>query len=107
MTGYTMTKIQHMVLFDFKDDTSQETIDHIFSELADLKTLCPGVLHYAGGEYSSPEGLNGSFSHGFIMTFDSEESRNHYLPHPEHERVKALIIPHLDNVVAFDCKDNS
>ena len=102
-----MTKIQHMVLFHFKDETSQQTIDQLVAELEALKTLCPGVLHYAGGEYSSPEGLNGSFSHGFMMTFDSEENRNIYLPHPEHERVKALIIPHLVNVVAFDCMDHS
>ena len=35
------------------------------------------------------------------------QSRDIYLPHPEHERVKALIVPHLENVVAFDCEDDS
>jgi hypothetical protein len=36
------------------------------------------------------------------MTFDSVESRDAYLPHPEHERVKSAILPHVDGVVAFD-----
>ncbi len=102
-----MSKIQHMVLFDFKEDTTDATIESIFEELAALQSLCPGILHFAGGKYSSPEGMNGAFTHGFLMTFDSAENRDVYLPHPEHERVKALIIPHLENVIAFDCEDDS
>lgn len=102
-----MPKIQHMVLFQFKEGTSLETIENIFSELSSLKDLCPGILHYAGGPYSSPEGMNGPFTHGFLMTFDSPENRDIYLPHPEHERVKSLIIPHLESVIAFDCEDHS
>ncbi len=102
-----MTKIQHMVLFDFKPDTTESTINGIFEELAGLQSLCPGITHFAGGAYSSPEGMNGSFTHGFLMTFDCAENRDIYLPHPEHERVKALIVPHLENVIAFDCEDES
>ena len=102
-----MPKIQHMVLFDFKEETTTSTIDTIFQELAGLKALCPGILHYAGGAYSSPEGMNGDFTHGFLMTFDSSENRDIYLPHPEHERVKSIILPHIQNVIAFDCEDAS
>ena len=32
-----MPKIQHMVLFDFKEETTPSTIDNIFHELAGLK----------------------------------------------------------------------
>jgi hypothetical protein len=39
------------------------------------------------------------------MTFKTAEDRDTYLPHPEHERVKELVIPCVDDVVAFDFED--
>jgi hypothetical protein len=40
------------------------------------------------------------------MTFADAASRDAYLPHPEHDKVKQLIFPELDGgldgVVAFD-----
>ena len=95
-----------MVLFDFKEETTPDHRQYLH-ELAGLKALCPGILHFAGGAYSSPEGMNGDFTHGFLMTFDSSENRDIYLPHPEHERVKSIILPHIKNVIAFDCEDAS
>jgi len=36
------------------------------------------------------------------MTFESIATRNAYLPHPEHERVKAELLLYIDSVIAFD-----
>jgi hypothetical protein len=36
------------------------------------------------------------------MTFSSPEARDAYLPHPEHERVKAVVVPCLARVMVFD-----
>jgi len=36
------------------------------------------------------------------MTFESIATRNAYLPHPEHERVKAELLRYIDSVIAFD-----
>lgn len=98
--------VKHCVLFRFKPDTSPEAINTIFRELANLKGKIPGLLDFCGGPYSSPEGLNKGYTHGFIMTFDTEENRDIYLDHPDHIVVKDLILPHLDGgldgVVAFD-----
>jgi len=94
--------IRHVVLFQWKPGTSEAQIAGMFRELAGLKGKIPGLQQFEGGPYSSPEGLNKLWSHAFIMTFDSAASRDAYLPHPEHERVKALIQPHLANVIAFD-----
>ena len=102
-----MTKIQHMVLFQFKPEVNQEQIDEVFRQLVELTDLIPEILHYAGGCYSSHEGMNGVFTHGFLMTFDNAESRDVYLPHPDHERVKRFIGPLVENVVAFDIEDDS
>jgi Stress responsive A/B Barrel Domain len=94
--------IRHVVLFQWKAGTSEAKIAECFRELAALKGKIPGLQQFEGGPYSSPEGLNQGYTHGFIMTFADAASRNAYLPHPEHERVKAIVGPNLQTVVAFD-----
>jgi hypothetical protein len=54
------------------------------------------------GPYESAEGLNDGFTHGFIMSFDTAANRDAYLPHPEHERVRDIVVPCLERVVVFD-----
>ncbi|MBW3625623.1 MAG: Dabb family protein [Armatimonadetes bacterium] len=98
--------VKHIVLLRFNSDTPLSTIEEIFSALAGLREKIPGILDFSGGPYDSPEGLNQGFNHGFIMTFDTANSRNVYLDHPEHEPVKQMILPHLEGgiggVIAFD-----
>ncbi|MCU0748536.1 MAG: Dabb family protein [Akkermansiaceae bacterium] len=36
------------------------------------------------------------------MSFDTAASRDAYLPHPEHERVRDIVVPCLERVVVFD-----
>ena len=47
-----------------------------------------------------------TITHGFCMTFPDAAARDAYLPHPEHEKVKAVVLEvldgGLDGVVAFD-----
>ena len=97
-----MTAIKHIVLLKFKPTTTEALIEDTFQNLAGLKGLIPGIAEFVGGPYSSPEGLNQGYTHGFVMTFDSPEARDAYLPHPEHERVKSKIAPLVESVVAFD-----
>ncbi len=97
-----MTAIKHIVLLKFKPTTTEALIEDAFQNLAGLKGLIPGIAEFVGGPYSSPEGLNQGYTHGFVMTFDSPEARDAYLPHPEHERVKSKIAPLVESVVAFD-----
>ena len=97
-----MTAIKHIVLFKFKATTTETQIEDAFQNLTGLKDLITGLAEFIGGPYSSPEGLNQGYTHGFLMTFDSREARDAYLPHPEHERVKSQIAPLVESVVAFD-----
>jgi hypothetical protein len=102
--------VKHVALMRLRSNVPQKTIDHVFSELAALRRKIPGLLNFSGGAYSSPEGLDKGFTHGFVMTFADEASRNGYLPHPEHERVKQEILPLLDGglegVIVFDWIEN-
>ena len=101
-----MPRVKHVVLVRLKRDTPPDQIRALFQTLAGLRDKIPGLLDFSGGSYSSPEGLGKGYTHGFAMTFADEASRDAYLPHPDHERAKALIIPlldgGLDGVVAFD-----
>ncbi|GMV98463.1 MAG: Dabb family protein [Phycisphaerae bacterium] len=104
-----MGRIKHAVVFKLKAGTSAEQAREIMAALAGLKGKIPGLLDFSGGPYSSPEGLNQGFTHGFVMTFADAASRDGYLPHPEHEKVKQLIFPRLEGglagVIAFDWEE--
>jgi hypothetical protein len=94
----------HIVIMKMKSSMTEEKIAEIFSALKNLldNKLIPGLLEYSGGKYDSPEGLNKDFTHAFSMTFQDKESRDAYFPHPEHEKVKDMIVPSIDDVICFD-----
>lgn len=97
-----MPHVKHYGVFRFKPDISAGQIETCFREMAGMVGRIPGLLDFASGPYESDEGLNDGFTHGFIMTFSSPAARDAYLPHPEHERVKDVVVPCLDRVIVFD-----
>lgn len=101
-----MPRVHHMVLVRFKPDAPEATPTRLFAALAELKRTIPGILSYSGGPYSSPEGLNQGYTHGFLMTFESARARDVYLPHPDHEKVKSDFLPFVEAVVAFDFEED-
>ena len=99
-----MPKVQHIVLLKFKpgaDDRAKPLI----AALDGLRQHLNGFLHFSAGPYSSPEGLNRGFTHGCVMTFADTAARNHYLTHPDHEKVKEQFLPFVEEVVAFDFEE--
>jgi hypothetical protein len=97
-----MAKVKHIALFKFKEGTSEEQIEQVFDELLDVTETIPGIEDYVSGPNNSPEGLNNGHTHGFVMTFGDAAARDAYLIHPEHERVKNLLLPQVDSVTVFD-----
>lgn len=97
-----MPKVAHIVLIRFKESETQGKIDSLWDALKDLTNLIPGLISFEGGPYSSPEGFNKGYGHGFTMIFADETSRDNYLPHPEHERVRDMVLPMVDDILAFD-----
>lgn len=94
--------VRHYGIFQFKPEVSEAQIDECFSAMKGMVGQIPGLQDLEHGPYESPEGLNEGFTHGFIMTFDSPESRDAYLPHPVHESVKDIVVPRLERVIVFD-----
>lgn len=93
---------RHYGMFQFKEGVTKSEIDNCFTTMKGMIGKIPGLLEMEYGPYDSTEGLNDDYTHGFIITFDSPESREAYLPHPIHEKVKELVIPKLERVVVFD-----
>ena len=94
--------IRHFGVFQFKEGVSDAEIQICFEAIDSMVGRIPGLLSIEHGTYQSDEGLSDGFTHGFIMTFESFEARDAYLPHPIHESVKEVVVPKLERVIVFD-----
>ncbi len=97
-----MPKVKHIALIKFKEGAPGEQVQKIFDDILDMTETIQGIEDYVSGPNSSPEGQNQGFTHGLIMTFTDAAARDAYLAHPEHERVKSLILPAVDSYLVFD-----
>lgn len=88
-----MPSVQHVVLLKLRASCD---VSALMGALASLQSLIPGILSFSAGANTSSEGLSRGYTHGFIMLFESAAARDAYLPHPEHERVKNLVLAELE-----------
>ena len=95
---------RHYGMFEFKEGIRKAEIENCFAVMQVMVGKIPGLLDMEHGPYDSPVGPNDGYTHSFIMTFDSPESREAYLPHPIHDKVKEEVVPKLEGVVVFDFK---
>ncbi|WP_234364098.1 Dabb family protein [Lunatibacter salilacus] len=100
----TMDKplLRHVVLFKFKDETSAEDVKKVEDAFIALGDQIPEIRDFEWGTNNSPEGLNKGLTHCFFVTFESEEDREIYLPHPAHKAFVDVLSPHLDDVTVVD-----
>lgn len=98
--------ILHCVFLRFKSATATSEKQSVYEALAALKDVIPGIIDVKYGQNVSPEGLNGGFLHGFVVTMESTEARDAYLVHPEHvavgERIISLTDGGLAGLMVFD-----
>lgn len=94
--------LRHVVLFKFKQGTSEEDIAKVQDAFSALPSKIPEIAGYEWGLNNSPEGLEKGFTHCFFLTFNSEEDRATYLPHPDHKAFGDVLGPHLDDVLVVD-----
>lgn len=75
--------IQHIMLWNYKDEVTPEQRAHIEAELAALPSRIPCLLSVAYGPVVG--GRNQTFDHCFVMHFGSSEELAEYNEHPEHQ----------------------
>lgn len=85
--------IRHCVFIRFKPETSRERIFELFGEIDALKHHLDGVLAVHVGANVSPEkGMDKNYSNGFIVDFESLQSRDSYLEDTEHQAVGEKLV---------------
>ncbi|WP_307852516.1 Dabb family protein [Glaciihabitans sp. dw_435] len=111
--------IRHIVLFRFRDGTSDTQMDDVERRFRALAYTprddgLPYILSIDAGPQMSLEGAGSGFDRGFIVTFASVGDRNFYVGTPvvsdprhvdaEHDAFKRWVAPLLapDGVVVFD-----
>jgi hypothetical protein len=94
--------LRHVVLFAFKEGTPDSKIAEIVQALEALPSKIPEIKGFEWGLNNSPEGLNKGFTHSFTLTFASEEGRDIYLPHPDHQAFGEVAGPHIADVLVVD-----
>ena len=95
-------QLRHVVMFKFKEESTEEDIQMVVDAFAALPALIPEIRGFEWGTNNSPEGLDKGFTHCFLLTFHSEEDREIYLPHPDHKAFGEKIGPHIDDVMVLD-----
>jgi predicted ribonuclease toxin of YeeF-YezG toxin-antitoxin module len=95
-------QLRHVVIFKFKDSASAEDVKKVEVAFGELKTKIKQIVGYEWGLNNSPENLNQGFTHVFFVTFNSEEDRAIYLPHPDHKAFVDLLGPVLEKAMVVD-----
>ena len=94
--------MKHVVFFQFKEEVSEKEKAKAVQNFLDLEDVIPEIKKMESGENISDKGLNKGFTHCFVLTFESEATRDIYLPHPEHMRVVEENKPVLNDLLVVD-----
>ncbi len=94
--------LRHVVLFKFKDGTTDDQVAEVVDAFRDLKTKIDVIEDFEYGTDVSVENRSEGFTHCFFVTFADEQARDSYLPHPAHKAFGALVGPRLDKVLVVD-----
>lgn len=94
--------LRHVVLFKFKDTSSENDVKKVEDAFKALAAKLPLIKDFEWGKNTSPENLNQGLTHCFLVTFASDKDRDTYLTHPDHKAFGQVLKPHLDKVTVID-----
>ncbi|MCY4780114.1 Dabb family protein [Sphingobacterium sp. UT-1RO-CII-1] len=94
--------LRHVVLLKFKDTSSEEQVKEVEEAFRKLPSQIKEIVGFEWGINNSPEGQDQGFTHLFFVSFETEEDRDTYLPHPAHKAFVDVLKPHLDKVLVID-----
>jgi len=95
--------LRHVVLFKFKDESTEEDVNRLNEAFNALPEAIPVIKDFEWGINDSPENFHQDFTHCYLLTFASEEDRDSiYTPHPEHQAFVASLQAHLEKVFVVD-----
>ena len=93
--------VDHIVLFKWNVDASQEAVQAAVDGLKALRYKIPGIVDLSCGLNFSDR--NKGYQTGLIVRFQDREALEAYGPHPEHQNVvQNMIAPIRSEVLAVD-----
>jgi hypothetical protein len=97
--------LQHVVIFKFKETSSQRSVDSVVNAFVGLKDKISVIKKFEWGLNDSPENWHQGFTHCFILTFDNKYDRDViYQKHQAHLDFQKILGPHMDKVFVVDYK---
>ena len=106
MNKNTNKQLRHVVMFKFKETSSEADIKKVEEAFLGLPSKIDAISDFEWGTNNSPEGLDKGFTHVFFVSFNSEADREIYLPHPAHKAFVEVLSPHLEDVMVMDYWSN-
>ncbi|AWX98590.1 stress protein [Marinomonas primoryensis] len=94
--------IRHVLFIQYKDQATDVEVATSLANFEAIKSKIKGIESVEWGLNNSPEGRNKNYTHCVFMTFTDEVARDYYLPHPEHDVLKAQLGPILEDIIVFD-----
>lgn len=94
--------LRHVVMFSFTEEADEAKVAEIETSFAELAQKISAIKDFEWGTNNSPEGLSKGLTHCFIVTFSTEEDRQAYLPHPDHQAFVKLVEPYVKDVTVID-----
>jgi hypothetical protein len=93
--------VEHIVLFRWNEEATQEAITQVVEELRLLKDKIPGIIDLTCGANFSDRAQG--YTHGLVVRLTDRNALEVYGPHPEHQRVvQNFISPIRADVLALD-----
>ncbi|SHH20176.1 Dabb family protein [Marivita hallyeonensis] len=98
--------IRHIVLTKFKPETSEETINGIYSGLSALADSLPNASGFTGGRSESPEQIERGYMHGFVIDFESWDALQNYADNEAHKALGGQLVANavggIDGILVLD-----
>jgi len=94
--------LRHAVFFSFKEESTAADIQGVAEAFEALPSKIDSIIDFDRGKNNSPEGLDDEFTHCFLLTFQDDEGRAKYLPHPDHKAFGDVLRPHMKDVFVID-----
>lgn len=94
---------EHLVLFKFNDNFTQDKEEELLTKLLSLKGKVPGIADMSAGINVTEETENiHGYTLGLRITFKDQESLRQYGPHPAHQEIIKSLHGIIENVVVVD-----
>lgn len=97
-----MPEVVHVVLVEWRADLSAEARESAREAARAMAGRIPGIVRLDEGASASPEGLERGYEWGLVVTFESAEARDGYLPHPVHRVLGEQLVAGAERLLVFD-----